>query len=261
MVEWVRDEPVVSPDETGWKVAGELKWLWVFATPALIVYSIASGRGFEHAAAILGEDFSGTLARDGWAPYRKFLAALHQTCLAHITRRNDARLATAERGAARVPRALERILDHAFALRERRDAGELTEQGLRVAVGKLEARLARLLAWQPTDPENARLLKHLAHEAERGALFTFLLHPEVPATNYRAEQAIRPAVVTRKVCGGNRSWRGAHTQEVLASLFATAQLRGRDALGLLAALLCAPEPAVALELRPEPRTPRPLIPP
>ena len=45
------------------------------------------------------------------------------------------------------------------------------------------------------------------------ALFTFLRHPRlVDATNWRAEQAIRPAVVTRKVCGGNRSWQGAAAQ-------------------------------------------------
>ena len=36
--------------------------------------------------------------------------------------------------------------------------------------------------------------------------------PAIDATNWRAEHAIRPAVVTRKVCGGNRTVRGAATQ-------------------------------------------------
>ena len=252
MVQWLRAEPVVSPDETGWKVAGNLEWLWVFVSPALTVYAIQPGRGFEQAARILGEDFSGTLARDGWAPYRSFKHAWHQTCLAHITRRNDARLQSAKRGAARVPRALERLLDDAFDLRARRDAHQLSDHGLRVAVGRLRARLERLLAWQPTDPENAKLLNHLANEHQVDALFTFLLYPEVPATNYLAEQAIRPAVVTRKVCGGNRSRPGAHTQEVLASLFQTAHQQQRDAIALLVELLCAPAPTVATVLAPPP---------
>ena len=43
------------------------------------------------------------------------------------------------------------------------------------------------------------------------AIFTFLWDPSVDATNWRAEQAIRPAVVTRKVCGGNRTRKGADT--------------------------------------------------
>ena len=60
------------------------------------------------------------------------------------------------------------------------------------------------------------------------ALFSFLRNPAIDATNWRAEQAIRPAVVTRKVCGGNRSWRGAHTQQILTSLIRTARQRRLD---------------------------------
>jgi hypothetical protein len=45
-------------------------------------------------------------------------------------------------------------------------------------------------------PPNPRLLDHLGREREQ--LFTFLHAPGVEATNWRAEQAIRPAVVTRK---------------------------------------------------------------
>ena len=43
-------------------------------------------------------------------------------------------------------------------------------------------------------------------------MFTFLWDPSVDATNWRAEHAIRPAVVTRKVCRGNRTRHGADTQ-------------------------------------------------
>lgn len=260
MLEWLRAEPVVSPDETGWKVAGRLQWLWVFVSRSLTVYSIAPGRGFEQAALILGEHYAGILVRDGWAPYRRFEQAGHQTCLAHITRRNDARLEAAERGAARVPRALKRILDAAFALRARRDAGKLSEHGLRAGVGRLRARLERLLAWRPTDPDNARLLRHLAKEHAHDAVFTFLLHPEVAATNYLAEQAIRPAVVTRKVCGGNRTARGARTQEVLASFFQTSRQQRRDPIALLVELLCAPAASVAEVLAPPPPSEHPRLP-
>jgi hypothetical protein len=56
-------------------------WLWVFATPDTTVYAIRPGRSFDDATAILDPDFDGVLIRDGWAPYRQFAAALHQTCL------------------------------------------------------------------------------------------------------------------------------------------------------------------------------------
>ncbi len=63
--EQVRGSPVVSPDETSWKVAGHLWWLWAFATATTVVYAIQRGRGFAQAAAVLGADFGGVLVRDG----------------------------------------------------------------------------------------------------------------------------------------------------------------------------------------------------
>jgi hypothetical protein len=72
----VRGSPVVSPDETSWKVSGQLQWLWAYATPSTVVYAIQPGRGFPQAAAVLGPDFDGVLVRDGWAPYRQFDRAI-----------------------------------------------------------------------------------------------------------------------------------------------------------------------------------------
>lgn len=46
---------------------------------------------------------------------------------------------------------------------------------------------------------NRRLLAHIARE--RKALFTFLTHAGVDATNWRSEAGVRPAVVNRKVWG------------------------------------------------------------
>ena len=243
LVDHVRTAPVVAPDETGWKVAAHLEWLWAFVTPTVTVYAIQSGRGFEEAVAILGEDYEGTLARDGWAPYRKFVLASHQTCLAHLDRRCRELLETAQRGAARVPHAVQRILHRALDLRDRRDADTITEHGLLVAVGKLHADFDRLLESKPAIDANRRLIAHLRNERE--AMFTFLADPDVPATNWPAEQAIRPAVVTRKVCGGNRTWNGARTQQVIASVLRTCHQQRRDPFALLSNLLRAPAPTVA----------------
>ena len=52
--EQVRCSPVVTPDETGWRVNAILHWLWAFATPETTVYAICDGRGFAEAAAVLG---------------------------------------------------------------------------------------------------------------------------------------------------------------------------------------------------------------
>jgi transposase len=253
LVTTVRRSPVVAPDETGWKVGGRLWWLWVFVTPAVTVYAIQPGRGYAQAARILGPTYGGVLVRDGWAPYRKFPQAKHQTCLAHLLRRCHELLETAQRGAARFPHGVRRLLLATLALRDRRDAGTLTGQGLRVAIGRLAARWDRLLAGRIRHPPNRRLLRHL--RTERPALLTCLERADVAATNWQAEQAIRPAVVTRKVCGGNRTPRGALTQSIVASVLRTAHQQRRDVLALLVALQRSPHPVVADLLPPGPAPP------
>jgi transposase len=169
--------------------------------------------------------------------------------LSHLLRRCEGLLETAQRGAARFPHAVQNILQAALKLRDRRDQGLLSAHGLAVAAGRLGARMDRLLKWQPTVPENRKLAKHL--RKERPALFTFLRRPEVEATNWWGEHAIRPAVVTRKVCGGNRSGRGAHTQEVLMSVLRTCHQQDADFYSLMEQLLRSPVPAVADRLIPQ----------
>lgn len=243
LVEYVRHSPIVAPDETGWKVEGLLNWLWVFVTADVTVYAIMPGRGFEQAAMVLGEDFAGTLERDGWAPYRSFENATHQSCNTHLLRRCNDMLEMAKRGAARFPTQVKELLQDGLELRDRRDAGLLSPHGLAVAIGRLEARRDRLLAWQPTVEENARFAKHLRNE--RDALFTYLKQPDVQATNWRAEHAVRYMVPLRKVFGGNRTWSGALTQQVLASVRRTSIQQGYDSAGLLVWASRSPVPVVA----------------
>jgi hypothetical protein len=68
------------------------------------------------------------------------------------------------------------------------------------------------------------------------------------AFNWRAEQAVRPAVVNRKVSGGNRTWLGAPTQHVLATLFRTSRQRQLDPLRILGDLLQERVPRIAAAL-------------
>jgi transposase len=255
----------VTPDETGWKVAGELWWLWAFATVDLTVYSIQPGRGFEQSAAILRPDFAGGMARDGWGVYRRYEGAVQQSCLNHLSRRCRELIGVARPAAARFPHRVQQILQQALELRDRRDGGAISVHGLAVVRGRLEARLDRLLEARYRLPANERFANHLWRE--RNCLFTFLYCPGLDATNYRAEQAIRPAVVTRKVWGGNRTPAGAHTQGILASVLRTCHQRKLSAQAVLIRLLCAAQPATlhltASDLSPPrhwQRSPHPTIP-
>ena len=61
--------------------------------------------------------------------------------------------------------------------------------------------------------------------------FWFLIDPQLDATNWRPKQAIRPAVVNRKVWGGNRTWVRAAAQAILVWLLAALAQRGPRAAG------------------------------
>jgi hypothetical protein len=92
-----------------------------------------------------------------------------------------------------------------------------------------------------------------AHHIDRewGALFSFLFDFHIEASNWRAEHAMRWAVVTRKMCGGgNRTPRGAVTQYVLASVLRTACQCGLDRRAVLAALLRSSTPIISPDLQP-----------
>ena len=175
LVAGVRASPVVAPDETGWRVDGRRAWLWTFVGAQLTLYRIARGRGYADAAAVLGEGYSGVLERDGWAPYRRFEHATHQTCLAHLLRRCRELVADADRGQAKTPHAVRRILEHALALRADRDTGALDAATLAAEAERLGAKVDKLIAGATCYPPNRRLLDHLARE--RDHLFTFLRTP------------------------------------------------------------------------------------
>ena len=51
---------------------------------------------------------------------------------------------------------------------------------------------------------------------------------DVEPDNNRAERATRPAVVTRKISGGNRSSKGTEALGIITSVIQTCKLQDRD---------------------------------
>ena len=247
LLESARQAPVNGMDETGWKVGGRLQWLHVAVSAQVTVYAILPGRGYEQASAILGTAYTGFLIHDGWAPYYRFQWAFHQSCLAHLLKRCREMANLLSPAARAFPRAVQDVLETSLELRDRHERGEVSERGLSIATGKLEARLEQMLEPRRRNPANRRLARHLKHE--RLWLFTFLHCPGLDATNNAAERAIRGMVIARKVWGGNRTWEGARTQQILVSVLRTCWQQGKDAFTRCVRLLRAPR-LVTLDIVP-----------
>jgi transposase len=235
IVRRVRASPRVVPDETGWRIGGLLAWLHVAVGQDAVAYLVHPRRGFEASALLIGPDYQGTLTHDGWAPYQRFELSVHQTCLGHLLERCKGLLDTAVGGAVLFPRKVQALLREALAVRDRRDAGAIPPATAARQGRALERRMERLVAPAKTHAGNERLAAHLfEHQSE---LFTFLAFPGIDATNWRAEQALRPAVVNRKVWGGNRTAAGAAAQGVLLSVLGTARLLKVGAVEFIAQVL------------------------
>jgi len=244
IVAHVRASDMVTPDETGWRIGGRSAWLHAAATDDAAAYLIAPERGFDASERLLGADYAGVLVHDGWAPYLRFHRASHQACLAHLLRRCCELLETATRGAVIFPRKIKAILREALDTRDRRDAGLITAVTAARKAREFQRRIATLTEPIKTNAANERFAAHLFRQQRH--LFTFLKRDRIDATNWRAEQALRPAVVNRKVWGGNRTERGAEAQSILMTIWHTARLRHADPLPWLARFLRSADHAHSL---------------
>ena len=120
------------------------------------------------------------------------------------------------------------LLREALALKA--GATDLGAAGYQAAATALEERLDRLLDSKRrlTDADNRRLAERL--RTHRADILRFLYWEELDATNNLAERELRPAVVTRKTGGCNRTEAGAQTHAILASVLATCH---RQAVSIL----------------------------
>jgi transposase len=233
----IKSAPGVTPDETGWRVAGRPAWLHAWVTERATGYAIDPHRKADVLERVIGLAWPGTMVHDGFASYDRFEAATHQQCLGHVLRRARELEAQATRGAVHYPRKLIALFTEAIHLRNRYKKGEVSAEQLRRARRQFDLRL-RDLAWPAREvPAYETLSEHLWRH--RDEWFTFLSHPEVEPTNWEGEQAIRPAVVNRKVWGGNRTWAGARAQEVLMSVLETCRRAGRSGLEFVSVTLRA----------------------
>jgi transposase len=234
LIDALRAAQAVYADETGWKVDGLRWWLWVFTNADLTVYKAAPTRGSAVPMEMLGEDFLGTVIADFYAAYNR-LPGLAQKCLAHFFRELKACAAKGSPAFLVFRDRVTRLLKQAIALRSRRE--EMDEAAFARRVNRIRRQLAESRRGSSADPDVERLKDRMAMFQED--FLTFLTAPGVEPNNNRAERAIRPAVIARKISGGNRSDDGANSHSVLMSIIQTCRQQGTRIMNFGMALLAA----------------------
>jgi hypothetical protein len=239
LLEALRQSHVVHADETGWRVGRCNAWLWVFSSKQATIYVIRHSRGHDVPADILGPDFDGYLVVDGLQSY-DVLQVAKGRCNGHLLRRcKDLHDVVPAREQPYLE-SLSALLQEAIDLVRRREA--LTPAGYARRVQEIENRLDEWLDGLPrsVSPDLDRLDKHI--RAHRGEWLVFLHDPAVPPTNNHAEQMLRPAVITRKVGGCNKTLWGALVHGILASIMVSCKRQGQRFLDLARRLWQSSDP-------------------
>jgi transposase len=210
----------LTPDETGWRIGGHPVWLhgWVGDDGATL-YAIDPQRSADVLEAIIGIDWGGSMTHDGFSSYERFEDALHQQCVDHALRRAR-RLVEKQAGAAKIfPRQVIELFRGALRLREQLNAEDADNDRRGFAYCDYVDLVRELTGRPRVNEANARFARHLHKHASEW--FTFLLDPAIPATNHRAEQALKTPIVNRKVWGGNRTDVGGEAQAITSSVIQT----------------------------------------
>lgn len=230
--EAVHEADAVHADETGWRVAGAQRWLWLGASALFACYRIDPSRGQAAAKELLGEDFGGIAITDRYAAYRFLDVLQQQLCWCHLIRQlvelAEAKGASGRRGAELVGAAREVFAVHRRYLQEGHELA-----WLRSELEPLRRRIEALLE-QGARGRNRREAGVCAGLlAEREALWTFCEVEGVEPTNNAAERALRHAVIMRKTQLHTVSEQGCRWIERALSVNETCRLQGRAVLDYL----------------------------
>ena len=223
LVEAIRKCSVVYTDETGWRIGTLAAWLWVFTNSEASVYAIRDNRSSDVLVDILGGEFHGILASDGFVAYdqQRLKTWLKQKCVGHLLRELKEMQENQSGRALHFARQVTIVLQEALALKAQKTS--LEPLSFLQQARDLEARLDTLLGPQRrlSNRDNLRFAKRL--RKHRPHLLRFLYVDALEATNNQAERMLRPAVITRKTNGCNRSRSGAETHAILSSVLVTAR--------------------------------------
>lgn len=218
----------LTPDETGWRVGGHPAWLhaWVGGNGATL-YTIDPQRSADVLEQVIGLDWSGSMTHDGFSSYERFDEAIHQQCVDHALRRAR-KLVQQHTGMAKVfPQQVIDLFTGALRTRDELLQTKADDAQRGQAHEEYLQRLLALTCRPRVNEANERFAKHLAKHG--ASWLMFLVDPTIPATNHRAEQALKTPIVNRKVWGGNRTERGSAAQAVIGSVLQTCKRKAVNA--------------------------------
>ena len=240
--ECVAAAPVRCLDETGFRIAGETRWLHTASTLTHTFYRAGEPRS------AVPEVKGGVVVHDHWRAYYGLESVDHAFCNAHLLRELQAVCELDKEPWAEALRAA--LLDANDAVRKSKAQGvsALAPQTIKAFEDRYWAAVREGLALHrslpafdlSTNPKK-RKKQRPAHnllirfKTFKEATLRFLADFTVPFTNNLAEQDLRMMKVKTKISGGFRTMAGARAFARIRSVISTARKQGWNILQTLAA--------------------------
>ena len=236
-------------DETSWKEAGVLRWLWVFRTLTVVFFMVGKRDRSIFCKLLLNGRFNGIVMSDGWVVYREYANRLR--CWAHLIRKARGLSESYHTKAADVGLqmlALFTTFQNAiYAVREQPEQpiGTLTKQ----LENDIEALKALCIANRDSTHKK---LRAFARELllDWDTILRQIHDPSLPLTNNEAERILRHWVIDRRLSNGTRTAEGTRSFTILASVIETCRIRGAPAWDYLTQVILAARKGLQLPALP-----------
>ena len=209
-------------DETSHRHNGKNFWTWVIATKDWVYYTIEKRRSYDVVKRL--ESMNGVDTVDGYAGYNK-LQCERQRCWAHLLRRAKKPIYQfgEEESYDNYNRFVKKLLSmYHNAKIDKKNGGSSSKLRRRY-----DGKLWKLMQTAPTEGRNITRLTNYIMRFNND-WFTFLQYEDVEPTNNRAERALRPMVIKRRISQQSRGIDNMDSYAMQMSLYMTSISQGQN---------------------------------
>lgn len=222
--EHLPQQAVLHGDESPSKEGNHKSWIWTFVATTFTFFACRTSRAGAVAQQLLGATFAGVLHCDRARMYWSF--GRLQWCWAHLKRDFQALVESRCTVRKRLGHDLMRATREMFALWQKVRDGTLSRRAFRRRLRPIRQRMENYLLRGYFQAPVHGFCRELWDRREH--LWTFVEVEGVEPTNNAAEQALRHAVIWRKLSFGTQSASGSRFVERLLTVIETCRRQDRD---------------------------------
>jgi transposase len=226
LVRQLPQQAVLSIDESPTKEGKIKSWIWTFVAATFTLFATRTSRAADILTDWLGEAYTGIIHCDRARMYWSF--GRLQWCWAHLKRDFQGLIDSRCHTARRLGRDLMRPTKELFALWQKVRDGTLSRPEFVEQMKPIRAEVESLLLRGYFNARVSGFCKGLWEHRQN--LWTFVEVEGVEPTNNAAEQALRQAVIWRKLSFGTQSAEGSRFVERLLTVVETCRRQKRNVL-------------------------------